>query len=359
MLVSVDAAAGACPECGMDAGGRAALAHRSAQAMKWAGAALGAVASIELLEEVHRWAARGILALTTNEESRAAITGELASFDTARVWVMMIELLLVLAAGIAAWRIGGLRRSPRGASAWLLGALAIAIPAVELVAVASARVAPGSFWFAAGQGALTVVWTLAGLSWCSTIASGTAAAWLASAPPVRRPRGLGTALWIAIAMMLLGTMVIGIQAVRAGSSPALRALLEAERAAIWPAALAALFALRSWPHVHEQLPEHRPGDVVTLRHAMHIGGTVLGWALAMVGVLAWIVVRSKSIDFSGTGSEVLARIPWWMVARDVLAMLFVAAWVIPAFLVPDPRAAKTWKLAALISGAAAVLFAGR
>ncbi len=358
--MSVDAAAGACPECGMDAGGRAALAHRSARAVRWAGAALGAVASIELLQEVHRWTVRGILAVTTNEESRAAINGELAAFDRARVWAMMAELALVLAAGLVAWRVGALRRSPRAGLAWVLGAVAIVLPAAELAAMAFSVAAPESAMSLAGRQSLMPVWVLASLPWYATLAGAAAAAWLACAAPVRRPRALGASLGPAMLLLLLGIVLLGGMASGGGPSPGRPDLVALEQLATWIAALAALVALRSWPHVHEPLPEHRPGDVVTARHAMHMGGTVLGWALAMIGVLVWIVARSRPVDLTNRDvTDILSLIPSWMVARDVLAMLLVAAWVIPAFLVPDPRAAKTWKLAALISGAAAVLFAGR
>ena len=351
MLESVDASVGACPECGVDAAGRAALAHRAAWAVRCAGAALGVVASLELLGAAQYWTGRAFRALVTNAEAVAAMNGEQLAHDRARAWMTLVASIVTTIAGAIAWRTSGGRAAALGAKRVLLGFFAVVVPAVSTLASAWGLAGGWATMGTAGIPGGKLIVLLGAALWWAPLPSAACAAWLAFPGWLRRPALIGPTLWLVVATVVMQVAV----------GPAVPGLGFVGQVMPALAALCALAALRSWPHVHEPLPEHRSGDVVTLRHAMHLGGTVLGWALAVLGVLVWILARSRAIDMSSVDAQVTALdlLPRWMVARDVLAMVIAAAWVIPTFLVPDPRAARTWKLAALISGAAAVLFAGR
>lgn len=84
-----------------------------------------------------------------------------------------------------------------------------------------------------------------------------------------------------------------------------------------------------------------PGRTMTVEDALRTGGRPLGWLMGTVGVLMWVIWKDPA--------------PHWDAARYAATAVIAVAWLLPAFAVPVPDAARAWKWAAGLAVASMLL----
>ena len=77
------------------------------------------------------------------------------------------------------------------------------------------------------------------------------------------------------------------------------------------------------------------GRTVTLREGLEAGGRPLGWLMAVVGVLMWLIWKDPA--------------PHWNAVRTAATGVIALAWLVPTFAVPVRSVARSWQWAAAIA----------
>lgn len=352
-----------CPECGADVQTRERLSRRTAHGNTAVRIALGIAVSVLLLRTVtiHLWmATSGSAPMPTARALEWDAAMKAAGATNA------LLLLAALAAGLLVLRaLAGTEHRSLHARITAGAALAIALVGAGVFVerlLDSAAVEQQSDVPASVRALGTVL--RASMQMAPVLAGALLA--LAQVPEfptlaqARRRARVGATLAVIATIVGLMTLVAPLPSGVASWALLPSALILVQVAAAL-AALAACRPLAIWlqaqltPEVRrapgEPLP---PGATLTLADAMDRGGIPLGLVVGLLGVMPWVIWSSPNDDaLLGAGP------PAWMTARWIVTAGAALAWVIPAYLLPNPRAARWWKWSAAATILAAAALAGR
>lgn len=354
-----------CPECGADAQTRERLRRRTAAALAAIELTLGMAASLMLLRfaTVHVWlagAGDGGLSTARSLEWDAAM----------RSTTSTAALLLAATAAAALLTSRALAGTEhRTVRARILTGVAIALTLVALFVFGEQLLGRTGVeqqqQQSPSQVARSVQSLLRTAMQLAPVASGAllALALLPEFPTLARARSLAR-IGVALAFAVVVAGNLGL-AVRLPASVVASAwfpmLVYGLQIAAALTALAACTRFDRWLQTQRAAPELRapgeplpPGATLTLADAMDRGGIPLGLVVGLLGVMPWVIWSSPNDDaLLGAGP------PAWMTARWIVTAAAALAWVIPAYLLPNPRAARWWKWSAAATILAAAALAGR
>lgn len=354
-----------CPECGMDAAARDSARTRLLGALRFAMAGMGVWISLSLLNGGMRLVERAFLSNARVEE-----VGALYSVISAAA------ILLAIASAI-----GGIRTSralgalPARSSTWrAVATLAIILPAASILGwiayiVAVAQSPEGPAVVRGGGIPLILLLVSSAIPMASMIAFALAAATLlpeSAAARVARVAALAAALFAAMSVAALVAWWLAPTAFAPGRPYEVIGFLNSLG---FPAASIACGCVFLWRArsagaaggaPRDPAPVKAAGGTVSLSDAMDRGGVPIGALLGAIGVFSWTVYGTPQVTDKLTQVvTVPASAMPWLTLRWAITAAIVLAWVVPAFFVPNRRAARVWRWSAAATVAAALLLAGR